>query len=194
MKRYTRFVGFTKLALCVLILALVGLVVALPMFDDSEGGIRIAFSNIEQKDGGSPKMMKPQFRGVDAQNQPYTLTADYALQKDMNTVQLSNLSADINLKEGRWLSLTARDGILHVDDKMVEARGNVNVFYDLGYEFTTEELHINIQDKTAYCDVPVEGQGDLGTISASGFRLTQGEGILRFKGPVKMTIYSGKKS
>lgn len=189
MASYTRFVGRTKMVLGIMVIGMITLVVAIPLINGEDGGIRIALSGGESNEPASPRMINPQFRGFDAQDQPFTVTADYALQKDENNVVLSNMNADVTLKGGKWLSLTAKDGNLNMVEKSFIASGAVNVFYDDGYEFTTDKLRVNIDEKKAYCDTPVEGQGPMGAIKAQGFIASQEKGTILFHGPVQLTVY-----
>lgn len=194
--RYTRFVILTKRTLGILTVLIVGALVIIPILSKDQGGVRIAFSGItaQQSEPLTPKMLSPQFRGFDSSDQPFTVTADYALQKDEETVQLVNLAADITLKDGKWISLKAKDGLLRLKQKKMTATGEVNVFYDDGFEFTTQQLNVDMEEKIISSDQPVTGQGPVGTIEASGFEAFHQTKSIRFNGPVKLTIFTGEKS
>ena len=193
--RYTRFVLFTKGTLVFFVVVIVGLLIIRPIMNKDQGGIRIAFSNIEQGgDALTPKMLNPQFRGFDEQDQPFTVTADYALQKDDNTIQLSNVNADITLNGGKWVSLKSNEALLDLKAKMISATGKVSVFYDDGYEFSTEYLKVDVGKKILFSDHPVSGQGPMGAIEAKGVEATHSNKSIRFKGPIRLTIFAGAKS
>jgi len=195
--RYTRFVVLTKHTLIILVVLIVGAVILIPILSKDQNGVRIAFSGIATQSSSeplTPKMLSPQFRGFDSSDQPFTVTADYAVQKDDDTVQLVNVAADMTLKGGKWISLKAKDGLLQLKGKKMIASGEVSVFYDDGYEFTTQLLNVNMDTKVISSDQPVHGQGPVGTIDASGFEAFHETKSIRFKGPVKMTIYTGEKS
>ncbi len=193
--RYTRFVLFTKGTLVFLVVLIVGMLIIIPVTNRDQGGIRIAFSNIEHgSDVLTPKMVNPQFRGFDEQDQPFTVTADYAQQKDENTIVLSNVNADITLKSGKWVSLKSNEGLLDLKSKLISATGKVYVFYDDGYEFSTEFLKVDMGKKILTSDYPVSGQGPMGAIEAKGLEATHADKSIRFKGPVRLTIFPGGNS
>jgi lipopolysaccharide export system protein LptC len=193
--RYTRFVVFTKHTLVILIVLTVGAVIVIPILSKDQGGVRIAFSGIsQQSEPLTPKMLNPQFRGFDSSDQPFTVTAEYALQKDDQTVQLVNVVADITLKDGKWISLKAQDGLLMLKEKKMSASGQVNVFYDDGYEFNTQQLNVDMETKIISSDQAVHGQGPVGTIEASGFQASHESKSIHFNGPVKLVIFTGDKS
>lgn len=194
--RYTRFVVFTKRTLVILIVLTVGALVMIPILNKDQGGVRIAFSGISTQSDEplNPKMLNPQFRGFDGNDQPFTVTADYAVQREGGAVQLVNLAADMTLQGGKWVSLKAKDGLLQMKEKKMTASGEVNVFYDDGYELNTQQLNVDMNTKTISSSQPVHGQGPIGTIEASGFEAFHESKAIRFTGPVKLTIFTGDKS
>lgn len=192
--RYTRFVVFTKRTLVILIVLIVSAVIVIPILNQDKAGIRIAFSGIEQQSEAlTPKMLNPQFRGFDEQNQPFTVTADYAIQKENDTIELANINADITLDGGKWLSLKALQGLMYLKQKMIVVTGNVNVFYDDGYEFTTDALTVDVAKKTMTSESVVRGQGPMGAIESTGFTASRETRSILFKGPVRLTIFAGAK-
>ncbi len=194
-KRYTRIVGFTKIMLGLVSLGLIATVVGMPLLHTDENGIRIVFSGMESGESlTSPQLVNPRFEGADAQGQAYTITADTATQQDMNIVTMNRPKADITLKDTKWLALMADKGIVDMSKKTLQLNGNISVFYDSGYEMRTEEVFVDIGKGSAVSKTPVQGQGPVGNLQASGFTIeNKGESIY-FTGPVHMTVYThGKK-
>lgn len=190
--RYTRFVSFSKFFFLVVGAGLLGLVVILPMTDADDESVRIVFANTQKTDQPiQPKMDKPRFQGVDAQNQPYTVTADAAEQLEGNRVRLTNIEGDIMLKNSDWVSLRADRGLLDLMQKNLSLEGKVQLYQAQGYEFTTEAAQINIDGKSVQGERDIVGHGPIGIIRAKGFEITHNSAHILFKGPVRMTLYPG---
>jgi lipopolysaccharide export system protein LptC len=117
--------------------------------------------------------MNPRYVGSDAQNQPYVITADQALQVsgDSNVTDLVNPKGDITLNSGVWLSLTANEGTYRKQEQALDLEGKVNLFHDGGYEILTERAHIDLVGNSAEGNDPVTGQGPDTELSGEGFRV-----------------------
>jgi len=189
MGNYTRFVAVSKRSLWLLVTVMVGLVVWIASDNTGENGARIVFSNIPKSGILQNFMSRPHYQGIDVRGRPYTVMADRAVQVDKDSVSLENIRADMVLSNGVWIALNAGFGVLNLQTKMLELSKGIDVFYDGGYEFRTEHAHIDIQQGSAYGDVPIEGQGGLGTLEASGFNVGDRGVSIEFTGNVKMTIY-----
>src|SRR5262249_18059700 len=130
--------------------------------------------------------------GTDKKNQPFTVTADYAIQLDNDHVQMVELTADIQLIGGKGAAITAKEGVLSTSTHQGGLKGDGDVFFYHGYEFTHDAMHIDIAKKTITSTSEVKGQGELGTLHAKGFVATQADGRIVFGGPVHMTLFMGK--
>lgn len=191
--RYTRFVRLSKITLLFLIIGMLGMVVALPVINKDTSGVRIALSSNQESPESVPMMKNPRFQGMDSQNQPYTVTADSALQQDLDTVLLKKVQADVTFKDKTWISIDADQGILKLSEENLVLIGNVNVFYEEGYEMHTESVSFELAEGLAYSDTPLEGQGKMGYIKAAGFTAHDRGARLEFKGPVKLVLYPEAK-
>lgn len=188
-RRYTRVVGLIKFLLIIVGVGLAVVVAAIPFLKTEESNIRIMFSSLEKSDSDTPAMVNPRFQGVDRNNQPFSITADVAEQKDANTVIMRQIKADITLKDQQWLALLANQGSLDMNLKRLLLSGNVNVFYGNGYELRTDRVLVDLNTSAAVSDTAVEGQGPMGALQASGFTVQEKGNIINFTGPVRVTIY-----
>jgi lipopolysaccharide export system protein LptC len=187
---YSIFVGFMKVLLPALAVALILLVVVWPQLsqDDSRFRIRVSDISLEQADS-----LNARFEGVDDRNQPFTLTADEASQTagDDNLVHLELPKGDITLEDGTWLAMTAREGRYRRDTQVLELSGEVTLFHDQGFELRTETARVDLDAGIAQGSEPVEGQGPFGNIVSEGFRvLERGERIL-FTGKSRAILHPG---
>lgn len=187
--RYTRFVRLGRGFLWLLIAAIIATVVWIASRNTSDDGSRLVFNSIPKSETLVNQMQKPHYQGLDASNNPYTVIADRAVQKDKDTVMLFNINADMQQKNGAWLALNSGTGELNLQTKHLILKDGVNMFYEGGYEFETDDAQVDIQKGTAYGDSPVKGQGPMGTLRAKGFEVEERGKVIRFKGSVKLKIY-----
>lgn len=178
---HTRVVILLKLLLPAVALGLIALVLLWPQLNPIETGFRLRPVAVSIDDLENLRMLNPRYVGTDAQNQPYTLTADQAMQVsgDANTTDLVKPKGDITLKKGTWIALSAETGVYRKQEQLLDLAGNVNLFHDAGYEIVTARAHINLDDGTAEGNDPVVGQGPDMELSGQGFRVfDRGERIL----------------
>lgn len=188
--RYTRFVLLGKRALWVMALLLAVTLIAVAWLNSGEGGARIVLASRDKDEGQAAALMsKPRYQGLDAKNQPFNILAERAVQRDMNTVELQQVSADLSTNDGRWLALTATGALYRTEAKLLDLSGGVSLFYDEGYEFRTDRVRLDVGAGTAEGEVPVEGQGPAGTLKADRFKVLDRGAILQFNGNVKVTLY-----
>lgn len=191
--KHTRFVHFSKRFLWGLVAIVIAVLVWVASDNSSISGARVVFSNVEKAgaalETAQNMMTNPNYQGVDKKNQPFTVVADKAEQIDENTVSLTNIQADIMLGPDSWVSLNAGAGRLNLLTKQLELNKGVNIFYTDGYEFRTEHAHIDIEGGSAYGEDPVEGQGPLGVLKATGFALLDHGNTIIFNNSVTITLY-----
>lgn len=191
---HARFVLASKVILSLLAMLLVLLLVVLPLTRPAEKQFKLGFSPQKSESPSVTVMDKPRFQGIDSKNQPYNITAEKATQPTLDSVELTNPTADITMQDGKWLSLLASKAVFNPTEKKLELTGSVNLFTGDGFELRTHTANVNMMDGTAIGKDPVEIQGIPGTLKATGFTMTnQGNNIL-FKGPVRMVLYPGKSN
>lgn len=128
--------------------------------------------------------------GLDAKNQPYTLTAARALQAAdvKNMIELEKPQGDILLESGAWLAGVAKFGRYDQANKNLWLNGDVHVFHDQGYQFSTTEAEVDLSRNAASGDKPVLIQGNFGEIEGSGFSITDKGNTVIVKGPAKARL------
>jgi lipopolysaccharide export system protein LptC len=191
----SRFVAAMKYILPGLAMALLVVVMAWPEFASDDNRFRIPEA-VGPIGTSRPQVLNARVLGVDSQSRPFQITADTsALKKDDDRefYFLEHPKADIVLKDGSWVALTAIDGEYEEETKYLYLVGNVNVFHDAGHEFSTPKARFNLDDRSATGDDPVEGQGPLGTLQSEGFRIFDGGDRVLFTGKAQMFVYRGAR-
>ncbi|WP_298285428.1 LPS export ABC transporter periplasmic protein LptC [Acidocella sp.] len=188
-KRSLRVAWAKKLLPVVAALLLVALVIV-PSLRLGPDGNRVAY---QVSDGSGPaptsKLLGATYHGTDQQGNPFTITADTAIQSQTNLVTLTNPEADISLKSGTWLMLKAQSGLYHQDTDQLELSGTVTLYRNDGTTMTTSAAALDLRDGTAQGSAPVQAQGPFGTLSAqNGFQVVDRGAGISFKGPVDLTL------
>lgn len=191
LKKYTRLVFFGKNFLWVFTAGMIALVVWIGSGSNYDNGGRMVFTNVQKSEELQNIMVKPHYLGVDVHNRPYTVTADSGLQKDKDTVVLTNITADMTAENGVAISLNSGSGVLGINSKQLELSDGVEVFY-AGYQFRTDHAHVDINKGSAQGDSPIEGQGAAGTIQAKSFEILDKGNIIHFNGLVRMLLYQDR--
>ncbi|OUR78473.1 LPS export ABC transporter periplasmic protein LptC [Alphaproteobacteria bacterium 46_93_T64] len=188
--RYTRFVSVMKFTLPTLAIILVGIAFLIPAMDKEPDTISLEYLSISESDQ-KLTMTKPRFLSSDKGNQQFMVTAESATQESISSrkIELTQMQADITLKNGHWLSVTAPKGWLDPDTETLDLVGGVEIFSDDGNQFSAKSARVKLKERRFMSPDGLTGHGPLGEISADSFVANQVAGTLRFEGNVKMTLY-----
>lgn len=182
-----RLVKFVLPAVALIFLALM---VAWPRLFREESKFELTTSEISAvKD--DLRMSSPRFTGMDADNRPYRVTADAAVQdmNDHDLVRLEALQADLSMTDGSWLSVNANNGLMHNGLQILQLDGQIEAYSDFGYAFYTQSAQIDLKAGSLYSDQPVRLQGPYGHLRAKTMRATERGQRLHFAGDVKVIIF-----
>jgi lipopolysaccharide export system protein LptC len=188
---YSRFVSIMKFLLPAIALGLLGLIILWPQITNNSKRFSIKVKNIEGMASNEPNMINARFVGNDKNSQPYSITADMAKNVIIggSSVELEMPKADISIKDGTWLAVTANSGFYNQKTKTLDLIGAVNLFHDSGYEFNSKKIIVDLNNNNAVSDVKITGQGPFGTLTAEGFRLEKYGTWFFFTGKAKLVIH-----
>ena len=193
---YSRFVNLMKFLLPLAALALLFLVFLWPNLNSDDLKFQLGFATINFEIGGQPSMINPRYHGADEKNQRYSVTADLAKRIGKNQDSLSSEvlrlempKADIMMKDGTWLVLTAKTGVFLKKEQKLNLTGKVNLFHDSGFEVTTQKAQIDLENGAATGALPVEGHGPFGHLEGEGFKLLNKGKTIFFTGKSRLTIH-----
>ena len=135
------------------------------------------------------RMLGAQYHGTDQHGQPFTLTANSAVQQSPDKVALTAPEGDITLKNGGWLMLKSNTGIFHQQTQMLHLSGDVTLYRNDGTILTVAQTEIDLHAGSAVSSAPVQVEGPFGTLNAAkGFVLRNHGADILFKGPASMTL------
>lgn len=190
--RYTRFVTVMRHALPVLALAVMGVVLAYALYPRTD---RMSLS-YETANGvqGDLSMVRPRLSGTDSKGNPYLITAEKAVQQGRNVrkVALTGVDADLQYEGGRWANASAGTGFVDLDTKVLTLGKGLAIFTDSGYEIHTDTAVADLNQNTIISNTKVNGQGPMGTFSASSFVLNRQTRHLTLQGDVHTKFYPKK--
>ncbi len=178
---HSRVVNLLKVLLPAVAVGLVAMVLLWPQLNPIDQRFRLRAVGVNIEDLENLRMVNPRYVGTDSQNQPFTLTADQALQLsgEGNLTDLTKPKGDITLKDGTWLALSAETGVYRKQDEILDLEGKVNLFQDGGYEIVTPKARIQLDKGHAAGDSPVTGQGPDTELEGQGFRIyDRGERVI----------------
>ncbi len=188
---YSRFVTLLKIVLPATAVVLASLVLFWPQLNPLDSRFRIKAVQVSIDDLENLRMVSPRVVGVDAKNQPYTITATVATQAagGSEVTDLTSPKGDIALNDGSWIALTAKQGEYNKQTRILNLWDHVNVFHDAGYEIKTERAQANLAAGSVSGDVPVEGQGPDSSLKGEGFRIYDKGAHIVVTGKSRLILY-----
>ncbi|MBB4267481.1 LPS export ABC transporter periplasmic protein LptC [Roseospira visakhapatnamensis] len=187
---YSRFVTLMKILLPGLAAAIFGTMLAWPQIAARTESFMVGFAQLDPRETDPRTLVNPRFHGLDDKEQPYTLIAASAVEGADNPdrVDLMRPQGDILLREGRWIALNGRTGVYSKLERTLDLSGDVILYRDDGFEFQTDQAHVDLLTSAAHGDQPVSGQGPDGTIRSEGFELVDGGAVVHFTGRARMVL------
>lgn len=191
----SRIVSTMKYLLPGLAFAMLVLVAVWPRLHPDTDRFNIDIAAVGPAGGSKPQVLNPRLQGIDSAKRPFQVTADLGSRAfdpmGGEVYDLTNPTADIVLRDGSWIALSAEDGKFESASNVLHLAGNVTLFHDQGYEFQTSTAQVHLDDSSASGDDPVSGQGPFGILDASGFRVFDSGDRILFVGPAKLTVFEG---
>ena len=130
------------------------------------------------------------YTGLDNKNEPYSLLAAQATRPSglHGIYDLTKPEGEITLQSGAWLDGKSDYGRYDEIGHKLWLGGNVQLFHDKGYQVTTDEAQVNLNNDDAWGDKPVLLQGSFGTIRGTGFLFLDGGHTVVINGPATAVL------
>lgn len=191
-RRRTRLVRRLRFALwaaaALLAAALVGLIIM-----DRDPQVAAPQPEI---DDGAVRMANPRFTGRDAAGNAFVVTADQALRRPGEAPDLTDLEnpALRIMPDGEGAKATPTEadalrGVYNNESKILRLEADVDLATDSGYRFKTSQAQVNLAERTAEGDQPVEVTGPVGRIKAQSWRFEDDGRVMHFEGDVQTVLY-----
>lgn len=187
--RYTKLIRSLKIILPLIALCIVAVLFTSNMFEGDALAPKALQEDVTPV-AGTNQLVNPRFDSVDEKNQPYTITAESALQNlKSERIALKKPLADIVLNSGQWIALQSDTGEFNQKTQKLHLDENVRLYHDAGYQFSMQTVDIDLKANTAVSDTHVEGHGPMGTLDAKGLQANGETEQLVFIGPAKLVLY-----
>lgn len=196
-EKYTKFVLLMKLLLPGFAIIILLSVIIIPFLNSSSGDISENFLEPFGSVSDRLSLMNARYFGVDQSGQKFSITANTASESeiDKNKIILKSPQADISLKNGTWLMVSAESGEYNRKQSILNLKGDVSLFQDEGYEMHTDTATLFIESGSGKGDRRINAQGSFGQLTSQGFKFTNKGDIFFFKGPSKLILNpSGDKN
>jgi len=135
------------------------------------------------------RMVNGRYVGSDSHGRPYTVTYDSAQQApNGGPIELVNPTAELTLGNGHWVAVRADRGHYDQAGGLLDLSGDVELFHDDGYRFTTERAHVEFNKNLTWGERAVVGRGPKGEVMGRGFRIINNGDAVVFTGPSKLVL------
>ena len=187
---YSAFVRVLKLTLPLIAGLLILSVIVWPDRTTRDRQFSIEFAKNKHLDAADPNMINPRYVGTDSNNRPYAITAELArsLLTEAPEIELQGIAADIPVRDGSRLALTAARGAYSRENETLDLSGAVSLRHESGYALATETMRLNLKTGVAHGASPITGQGPFGDLTADGFRIVDRGQTIFFTGRTRAVI------
>jgi len=129
------------------------------------------------------------YRGEDSEGRPFSLKAGSAVQKSSSEaiVELSDLSARILLTDGP-AQIRASGGRYDMDQEKVRVPGPVQVEAASGYRLSTNNVTVDLKQRTLQSEGTVDGRTNIGTFRADRLEADLAERTVSLTGNARLRI------
>ena len=143
----------------------------------------------------SPKKQnKFTFQGIDEFNQPFFLHAKkyQKIINNENKLLFEKPKAEINLREGKWLTMVAKEGIFDMEKQTLELMGDVLLLHSDGQQIDTNNAVIDLKKSKIYGNKRIFGKSETINFSSDGFEVKKTGKIFQLLGKSKIKIKNTK--
>lgn len=191
---WSRWVRRLRIALPLGGLALLSLIFLAPREARFSIGVDLSPAEIARL-GAGLRLTNPRIAGATRAGEPYVVTADAAVPDGPNpdVIDLERVDAEINLSDGRVLTLLSDTGSIQPKIDALKLRGDVRLSSSDGYLMTAPSADVDLKAQELIASGPVTGSGPPGDIEAAAMRglrkdAETGAGRIWFTGGVKVRI------
>lgn len=189
---YSRLIGWLKIALPLLALAILSTLFLVARTVDPEDAIPYADVDVAER-LREPRMTSPTYAGLTQDGAALTVSAAEArpAAADGTGARAMMLTGLLETPDGARTDLSAAEGQIDTEARQIMLTGGVTVTSSSGWQVQTDRLTAAMDQTDIAAQAPVTATGPGGTVTANQMRLTQSPGangqyLLVFNGAVKL--------
>ncbi len=187
--RYSKTVGWVKLALPLIALGLLSTMFLFSRTPDPDAALPYADVDVDQL-VREQRLSRPRFAGTLDDGREVTLVADTAAAAvaDPNTIVMTAIESHVTLSEDAELALTAEQGDYSLAEQIISLAGSVVAETSNGYRLATERLTVAMDTMRLASPGAVSLTGEGLSLEAGAMEITGPEDatFLRFTGGVRL--------
>ena len=136
------------------------------------------------------KTQKYTFQGIDEFNQPFFLQAKkyQKIINNENKLLFEKPNAEINLRNGKWLTVIANEGIFDIEKQTLELMGDVLFLHSDGQQIDTNNAVIDLKKAIIYGNKKIFGKNETINFSSEGFKVVKTGKNFQLLGKSKIKI------
>lgn len=194
--RHTQVVGWLKVALPLLALAILSTLFLLSDQIDPDAALPYAEVDVEDR-AREPRMTAPTYAGTTSDGASLTLSAEEARPAAEGApAQAQGLRMDLATPDGAVTELRAAAAVMDQEAREIVLSGGVTVTTSSGYRLETAELAAKLDRSSLASRAPVVATGPVGELQAGGMELgqdnrTPGAYLLVFNKGVRLVYRPG---
>ena len=130
------------------------------------------------------------FQGIDELNQPFFIHAKryQTIINNRKKLLFEKPKAEINLKEGKWLTMVAKEGIFDMEKQTLELIGDVLFLHSDGQQIDTNNAIIDLKKGKIYGNKRIFGKNEAINFSSDGFEVNKTNEFFQLFGKSKIKI------
>lgn len=189
-RRYSAFVRFMKRALPLAAAGLTLAVIAFALVPRRPGNVAVTFERLGTVENDRA-MLNPRLTGTSDDGLPFVVRAESAVQESPAApmVRLNKVTAEMTLKDGAMLHLSAAQGRVNTRTRALDLTGGIRFSASDGYSAQTATASADLNTGMVKGTSPVRAESKFGTLTANGFAFDKQTRRLRFDGDVHMLLY-----
>lgn len=191
---YSKFVKITKLGLPIAGAFLLAIALAWPYLNDDEPEVKTVEIEKDHPSVIEQRMINPEYKSTDTKGQPFAVQAEWGKPLSKDEADLVTPKGTLTTEKHGDVRLDAKHGVYNKDTRELILDGDVTLDSDDGYHIVTQQANVDVENKAADGDVPIQGYGPTGLMkSENGFHIEQGKDGKRkitLKGKSHLTINS----
>lgn len=127
------------------------------------------------------EIQNPHLRGVDKDNNPYSIKARYGYKINENTSFLKFVTADFS-KPNAVINLKSETANVEAEKNLVDLKGEIEMVYNNDIVLNADNAIINYQSNSANGEGNVSLRSNLGTIKSERFSVSENYEVVIFEG------------
>lgn len=144
--------------------------------------------------GSKITMEQPKLSGFTRDSRAYNITADSAAQDltKPDLIELSNIRAQVEMKDLSTVHMTALEGIYNSKSEMLELNNDIRLNTSGGYTGRLSKATVDIKKGHVLSERPVRLNMLDGTLDANRLQIIESGDLIRFDRGVEMTLMLNK--